>query len=200
MGVTPVEVRVFSTAPNKKNALCSLIAHGGFLVFRISISQRTCTFLQVAPNSRHIYLILLGIAMKGIILAGGRGGSRMYPLTLAVCKQMLPVYDKPMIFYPLSTLMLAGIRDILIISTPRDLPQFETLLGDGEEFGIRLSYAQQAQPNGLAEAFIIGEEFIGDDNVAMILGDNVFFGVGLPQICTDALAQEEGGLRFCISS
>ncbi len=133
--------------------------------------------------------------MKGIILAGGRG-SRMYPLTLAVCKQMLPVYDKPMIFYPLSTLMLAGIRDILIISTPRDLPQFETLLGDGEEFGIRLSYAQQAQPNGLAEAFIIGEEFIGDDNVAMILGDNVFFGVGLPQICTDALAQEEGACVF----
>ncbi len=133
--------------------------------------------------------------MKGIILAGGRG-ARMYPLTLAVCKQMLPVYDKPMIFYPLSTLMLAGIRDILIISTPRDLPQFEMLLGNGKEFGLRLSYAQQAQPKGLAEAFIIGEEFIGDDNVTMILGDNVFFGVGLPQICTDALAQAEGACVF----
>ena len=129
--------------------------------------------------------------MKGIILAGGKG-VRMHPLTLAVCKQLLPIYDKPMIYYPLSTLMLAGIQDILIISTPRDLPQFKMLMGDGKEFGLRLRYAEQAQPNGLAEAFIIGKEFIGNDNVAMILGDNVFFGVGLPQICSKALALEDG--------
>lgn len=133
--------------------------------------------------------------MKGIILAGGQG-ARMYPLTLAVCKQLLPVYDKPMIYYPLSTLMLAGIRDILIISTPRDLPQFEALFGSGEEFGLRLQYAEQACPNGLAEAFIIGEEFIGNDSVAMILGDNIFFGVGLPQICANALKNNEGASVF----
>jgi len=133
--------------------------------------------------------------MKGIILAGG-SGTRLYPLTIAVSKQILPIYDKPMIYYPLSVLMLAGIRDILVISTPHDLPLFRKLLGDGSEFGINFSYAEQAHPNGLAEAFIIGREFIGDDSVAMILGDNIYFGDGLSKLSQISSQSMKGGTVF----
>lgn len=160
--------------------------------------EKSNTINGVAENVfylQRIRNIREALSMKGIILAGGRA-TRLYPTTKTISKHLLPVYDKPMIYYPLSTLMLAGIRDILIISTPEDTPRFKDLLGSGEEIGITLSYMVQSKPRGIAEAFIVGEIFVGKDNVCLILGDNIFYGHGLPDLFKEAVSRREGATVF----
>ena len=150
---------------------------------------------SIINGSGSVQSVKLPQPWKGIVLAGG-AGTRLYPVTKAVCKQLLPVYDKPMVYYPLSVLMLAGIKDILVISTPEDLPRFETRLGDGSQWGIRLSYKEQPAPEGLAQALTLGREFIGQDHVCLILGDNLFYADGLQAILRQAVNFEKGGMIF----